>query len=106
VTKTANGKPNRSDAIREHLAANPKAGSKEVIAALAAKGVKVSSTLVYYVKSKQGQANLRAKREVVAEQTRKSGVANPVELVIRLKDLAGEVGGMANLKRLVDLLAD
>ena len=33
-------------------------------------------------------------------------VKNPVELVMRVKQLAREVGGIRNLKQLVDLLAD
>ena len=69
-------------------------------------GVKVSPTMVYYIRSKQHQARQRAKRERVAESSRQSGVANPVEIVLRVKDLAREVGGIAHLKQLVDLLAE
>jgi len=97
---------NRSEAVREALAQNPKAGSKEIITLLAAKGVKVSPTLVYYVKSKQNQARRRAKRAEVAATSQRTATTNPVELVMRVKQLAGEVGGMRNLKLLVDLLAD
>jgi hypothetical protein len=32
--------------------------------------------------------------------------SNPVELVLRVKDLAREVGGIKHLKQLVDLLAE
>jgi hypothetical protein len=101
-----NGKPvNRSDAVREELAKNPKVGSKELIEALAGRGIKVSPTLVYYVKSKQGKARRKAKRDRVAAASAKAA-PNPLELVIRLKDLAREVGGFKNLKQLVDLLAE
>jgi hypothetical protein len=108
MARTKNdGKPvNRSEAVREALAQNPRAGSKEIVAALAARGVKVTPTLVYYVKSKQNQAKRRAKRAQVAESSRETGVPNPLELVIRVKDLAREVGGIHNLKQLVDLLAE
>jgi hypothetical protein len=102
-----NGRPvNKSQAIRDDLAANPKAESKDVIARLAEKGVKVSPTMVYYVKSKQKEASRRARRERVAESSRQTGTRNPVEVVLRVKDLAREVGGIKNLKQLVDLLAD
>lgn len=97
---------NRSQAIREVFAADPKADSKTVIARLGEKGVKVSPTMVYYVRSKLGQAKRRAKRERVAETSRRTASQNPVELVLRVKDLAREVGGIANLKQLVDLLAE
>jgi hypothetical protein len=98
---SGNGKPtNKSEAVREALAENPKAGSREIIAKLAEKGVKVAPTLVYYVKSKQNQARRRAKRAKVV------ATGNPVELVLRVKDIAREVGGIKNLKQLVDLLAE
>jgi hypothetical protein len=98
---SGNGKSvNKSEAVREALAANPKAGSREIIAKLAEKGVRVAPTLVYYVKSKQNQARRRAKRAKVAAS------GNPVELVLRVKDIAREVGGIKHLKQLVDLLAE
>ena len=103
----ANGSSaNRSEAVREALAQNPKATSREIISQLAAKGVKVAPTLVYYVKSKQNQARRKAKRARVAEASRGTAVGNPVEVVLRVKDLAREVGGIRNLKQLVDLLAE
>ena len=106
-SSAADGKRvNRSEAVREALAQNPKAGSRDVIALLAAKGVKVSPTLVYYVKSKQNQARRRARRAEVAATSRRTATTDPVELVMRVKQLAGEVGGIRNLKMLVDLLAD
>ena len=97
---------NKSKAIRELLTADPRADSKTIIAQLAAKGVKVSPTMVYYVRSKMKQARQKAKRERVADSSRKAGAANPVELVLRVKDLAREVGGIVHLKQLVDLLAE
>jgi len=97
---------NKSQAVRDFFAANPKADSKAVIAGLAEKGVKVSPTMVYYVRSKLKLAKRRAKRERVAESSRKTAAKNPVELVLRVKDLAREVGGVKNLKLLVDLLAE
>src|SRR5688500_9476124 len=51
-----NGKPNKSDAIREELAQNPKAKSKEIIDALAARGIKVAPSLIYFVKGKASHA--------------------------------------------------
>lgn len=97
---------NKSQAIRNLLATDPRADSKSVIAQLGEKGVRVSPTMVYYVRSKLKHAQQKAKRERVAETSRGSGVANPVELVLRVKDLAREVGGIRHLKQLVDLLAE
>jgi hypothetical protein len=107
TTGSGNGKGvNKSEAIRGFLAANPQASSKEVVAGLAEKGLKVAPTLVYFIKSKQNQAKRRAKRDRVAESSRKTGSKNPVEIVLRVKDLSREVGGIKNLKMLVDLLAE
>jgi len=97
----AENKLNKSQVIREVLAADPKADYKTVIARAAEKGAKVSQTMVYYVRSKLGQAARRAKRDQAAATSR-----NPVELVSRVKQLAHEVGGIKNLKQLVDLLAE
>jgi hypothetical protein len=97
---------NKSQAIREFLAENPTADTKAVVAGLAEKGVKVAATLVYFIKSKQNQAKRRAKRDRVAESSRLTASRNPVEVVLRVKELAREVGGIKNLKTLVDVLAD
>ena len=97
---------NKSQAVRDFLAGHPDADTKAVVAGLAEKGVKVAPTLVYFIRSKQRQAKRRAKRANVAESSRQTGSKNPVEVVLRVKDLAREVGGIQNLKMLVDLLAD
>ncbi|HSQ56556.1 MAG TPA: hypothetical protein VLM40_12510 [Gemmata sp.] len=103
----ANGQPvNKSQAIRDVFAENPKAETKVVIARLAERGVKVSPTMVYYIRSKQRLARRKAKQARVAESSRNTGIPNPVELVLRVKDMAREVGGIRNLKQLVDLLAE
>jgi hypothetical protein len=99
-------KGNRSQAVREVIAENPQASSKEILALLAKKGLKVSATLVYYVRSKQNQQKRRQKRERVAEASRQTGTSNPVEVVRRVKALARDVGGIRSLKQLVDLLAE
>ena len=102
-----NGTPiNKSQAIRDFLAGSPAADTKTVVAGLAERGVKVAPTLVYFIRSKQRRAQRRAKRERVAESSRQTAAGNPVEVVLRVKGLAREVGGIKNLKLLVDLLAE
>ena len=100
------GKVNKSQAIRDLFAHDAKMESKAVIETLAGRGVKVSPTMVYYVRSKLKQAARRDKRDRVAASSRSTAVKNPVELVLRVKDLAREVGGIKALKQLVDLLAE
>jgi hypothetical protein len=102
---SANGTSgNKSEAIREELAKDPKAGSKAIIEALAARGIKVTSSLVYVVKSKSSQAKRKARRANAEEAGRSAGFSNPVDVVSRVRDLAREVGGLKQLRRLVDLL--
>jgi len=98
----ANG-VNKSQAIRDALGENPKAGSKEIVARLAEKGIKVSATLVYYIKSKARRAKRQQKR-LAANSVTRNGSA--VEVVLGVKTLAREVGGMKQLKQLVDVLAE
>lgn len=98
--------PSKSEAIREALAANPKATTKEIVAGLADRGIKVQPSLVYMVKSKQGRQRRRVKRERVRAASQRTETGNPVELVRKVKDLADEAGGIRNLKLLVDLLAE
>ena len=99
-TDSGGAKSNKSQAIRDLFLLDPKLDSKTVIDRLAEKGVRVSPTMVYYVRSKMKQAKRKEKRARVAATN------NPVELVLRVKDLAREVGGMKSLKQLVDLLAE
>ena len=110
-TTTTNGggqrpRINKSEAIRELLAHNPKASSKDIVAQLGQRGLKVAPTLVYYIKSKQKQASRKAKRQRAADKSGWTGPGDPVGLLIKIKALAGEAGGIGNLKRLVDVLAE
>jgi len=97
---------NKSDSIRDHIAKNPKATSKEIVAALGERGIKVAPSLIYFVKSRAMHAKRKASRDKVAEGLSNSGLASPLDLVIRMKQLANEVGGFKNLKKLVDVLAE
>jgi hypothetical protein len=99
------GKVNKSAAVREAVAQNPQADSKAIMALLAEKGVRVSPTLVYYVRSKQGKEKRRQARHA-SDASRWTGTGNPLDLIVKVKALAAEAGGMDNLKRLVDVLAD
>ena len=61
-----NGKVNKSQVIRDLFAEDPTMASKVVMERLAAQGVKVSPTMVYYVRSKLQHAARKDKRERVA----------------------------------------
>ena len=105
--RSENGTPiNKSQAIRDYMAGNPTSGTKDVVAGLAEKGVKVTPALVYLIRSKASHAKRRARRERVVESSRQMVATNPVELFRTVRDLGRQVGGIQNLKKLVDLMAE
>jgi len=98
--------PNKSQAIRDALAADPKADFKTVQAKLAESGLKIGNALFYMVKSKAGKAKRRAKRDSAVAASGGMVVQNPLAMLKKLKGLADEVGGMKNLLQIVTLLAE
>lgn len=104
----AKRKSNRSNAIRQYLQANPGAPAKQVIEELGKQGAKVNVGLVYNVKGRMTQIKVqkRQKARRVAAASEKTGIGDPVALIVKGKELAKEAGGMENLKTLVQVLAD
>src|SRR4051794_40422058 len=100
------GEPSKSDAIREVLQKQPKLKSREVVAMLAEKGIKVTPTLVYLIKSKNKRQVKLARRVRAAEVSRTTGSADPVKLIIAVRQLAKVAGGIREFKKLVDVLAE
>ena len=96
----------KADAIRELLGQNPRAKAKDIIATLAAKGVKVSPNHVYLVKAKGKAKKRKAARVAAAATAARSGISNPAVAVLQVRRLAHDLGGMRNLKQLVDVLAE
>jgi hypothetical protein len=100
---------NKSQAIRDLYAKNPKLPVQHAVELLARAGTTVSPNLVYFVlgglkggaKRKTGQ-----RRRAVAAQRggNKTGMSDPIAIIVDLKALAVQAGGMANLKRLIEVL--
>jgi hypothetical protein len=109
MAKKANGgEPNKSQAIRDLLKANPKIKASEAVAALGEKGVKVTGSLYYIVKGKAlGRKSRRKKRETkavgVVESTTVSH-SDALATILKVKKFAAEVGGLRTLQKLVDAL--
>ena len=99
-------KTNKSSAIRDLYKQNPKIKAQEVISTLAAQGIKVSKNLVYLVKGKgQGEQIHRHKlQKSAAKAAHTSGNKDIVEILTKLKALAGQVGGYESLRKLMDIL--
>ncbi len=101
---------NKSEEIRQLLRANPKIGAKEVGAALAAKGIKISEKLYYLVKGKMlgRQSRRRKARKMVAKVAASTGTgsADALSTILKVKSCANEVGGMKRLRALVEALSE
>jgi len=95
---------NKSEAIREILAQDPKTPVKDIVATLSQRGIKVNPNLVYLIKSKRSHRAKRESRLRAVEANRKAGLANPVELILEVRKVAEKAGGMRHLKELVDML--
>jgi transposase len=106
MPKIAKKSGTNADRIREILAAEPMTPTKEVVEALAAKGVKVSPNHVYLIKSKMKMKKRRQVREKAAAVIQRTGTPNPAQAVTKVKTLALELGGLKNLKQLVDVLSE
>src|SRR5262245_53256201 len=98
-------KANKSQAVRDVLTAKPDMTTKEVVAALADKGLKVKPNLVYFIKGKMKAKTQRRKRVVRAARAASTN-SDPVSLILEVKALAARSGGIGKLKELVDALAE
>src|SRR5438477_8012023 len=105
MTMPRGKKTNKSQAIRDLLTAKPDMTVKEVLAALADKGLKVRDNLVYFIKGKMKAKTQRRNRVVRAARVA-SANGDPVTLIREVKALAGRSGGISKLKELVEALAE
>jgi hypothetical protein len=100
----AKQKVNKSAAIREAIQANPKAKAKEIVEVLGGKGIKVAVPLAYYIKSHSKKVKRKAKRARVLASA--NGHSDAVTIIVGLKQLALQAGGIGNLKKIVDAMAE
>jgi hypothetical protein len=103
---TKDGGVNKSEAIREILATDPTMTAGEVVAALKQRGIKASANLIYLVRTKARAKRRRAKRQQAVANGAAMGIANPVDLILEVRQLSARAGGIRHLKKLVDVLAE
>jgi hypothetical protein len=103
---------NKSQAIRDALAANPQKPVKEIVKDLASQGVKVTPNLVYFIKGKLKGGKKRKKRIARAAMHAVKAGANgtvkqtdAITMIRAVKELAAMAGGYDELKKLIDALA-
>ncbi|MBI1851255.1 MAG: hypothetical protein HYR85_13020 [Planctomycetes bacterium] len=108
------GGVNRSEAIRQYLSQNPGASPRDIKAALKAKGIVVTDSLVGAIKySKKARSGRKAGRPARRPSGRpvgrppsapKSGFLRAEDLV-EAKNFANRVGGVGAARKALDLLA-
>jgi hypothetical protein len=99
----------KSDAIKAILKTNPKTPVSDIVSTLAGQGMKISANYVYMIKSKAKAKRRKLKREkamAVVGSSNGRVVANPLDLIREVKQLAQRAGGLSTLKELVDVLAE
>jgi hypothetical protein len=105
----AKEKPQRgikSQAIRELLQQNRRMKTRDVVATLGERGIQVTPNLVYLAKSKMRQRRRKQKREELLANSRKAGITNPLDFLVKVKLLANDAGGIRKLKQFVDIMAE
>jgi hypothetical protein len=86
-------KVNKSKAVRDFMAANPKAAPKEVSEALTKQGVKVSPAHVSNIKNKMGKRKHRGKAAKVLSE--KTGIGVPeIKAAFMLLKQCGSIKGV------------
>jgi hypothetical protein len=99
---------NKSQAIRDYLATNPKAAATEIVAALAKMGIKVSPGLASNVKfTSQSKRKKKAGEKTVVKR-RRPGKRSATELslddLLAAKQLANQLGGIGEARQALDTL--
>jgi hypothetical protein len=104
-TTMAKAKTNKSQMVRDMLTENPQMPVKDIVSTMAAKGQKVTPNLVYFLRMKAKAKKRRQVRQKVAKVVSSNGSLDAVTVIVKVKGLAAEVGGMGKLKELVEALA-
>lgn len=112
------GGPNKSEAIRDYVTANPNAKPREIVDALKAMGLAVSPAFVSTIKSKMGagtgkRGRRRATSKSVTVRGRRPAAPTAAKAVsssllddlITAKQLADKLGGIDKAKAALEALA-
>jgi hypothetical protein len=101
----AKAKANKSQMVRDMLTKNPTMPVKDVVTAMGEQGMRVTSNLVYFLRAKMRARKRRMVRRQIAGVVGNKSV-DLVSVIVRVKAVATEVGGLAKLKQLVEVLAE
>ena len=107
--------PNKSAFVQAFLKGNRKMMAKDVVSALAEKGVTVTEGLVYFVKGKmkgKRSQKKKAQKEEVAQvvkataSTPATANGDALKTILMVKDFAAQVGGLKKLIALAEALSE
>jgi hypothetical protein len=107
VAKRAAGGPNKSEAIRAYKEANAEAGPKEIAAALAKDGLKVTPAFISTVLSNDRRKARKGRRKGGRKPGRQAGGGggDALQALVQAKRLADQMGGVAKARLALDALA-
>jgi hypothetical protein len=98
---------NKSEEIRKLVKANPKMATKDIKVALAEKNIKVADALIYFVKGRmKQQKSQRTHFKAAVKVASTNGTADILGTILKVKQLAADVGGMKKLRALADALSE
>jgi hypothetical protein len=98
---------NKAEEIRQLLRSNPEIHVKEVVSALAKRGITVLDNQVYFQKGKmKGRKGRRKRAHEMVANVAATGNTDPVKTILMVKGWAHEVGGLKKLKALVEALSE
>lgn len=97
---------NKSQAIRDLLATNPKIKAAEAIKELKAKGIDVKTGLFYLVKGKELGSKRRTPKPGHETISAPANKGDAVGTILKVKNVAGSIGGLKVLKQIVDILSE
>jgi hypothetical protein len=95
----------KSQAIREYLTANSAAKGNDVVAALKANGIKVSSQMVSTIKARMGAGPKKRGRRKKSASAKRNGAMISLGVLVQAKKLAESLGGVEKAKEAMDALA-
>jgi hypothetical protein len=90
--------------VREYITANPTATPKEIVAGLAATGMKIKLGLANGLKYAKKKTGRRKSRTVASAARRTSNGAVSVDQLIEVKRLADAIGGIEHVRAALDTL--
>lgn len=106
MAKRAAGGPNKSEAIRKYKSAHADAGPKEISAALAKEGLKITPGFISTVLSNDRRKAGKSRRKGGRKPGRPAAAGGgAVEALVQAKRLADEMGGVAKARAALDALA-